>query len=323
MEEIKQELKRGNIRNLYLLHGEERFLVNHYAKAIEDLAGEEKTVFDGNIPPEEIIMAAETVPFFSQFTGKRLLLVRDSKLFAAGRKDDSEKIADYLEKIPPDTVLLFIETEIDRRIRSYKKAAELGAAIDCAPLSPPNLTKWLTRLFKNKTINGATINHIIRTCGNNMTTLNNEATKLQHYCANKPDITITDVNAICTPTLESKIFDLTKAMGAGRTGDALKMYNDMLTLKESPIMILTMIIRQLRIILLCKCHAEKHTPNIQIARELNIRDFVVSEALLHGKRFTKQSLIAALESCQSTDIKIKTGLISPELGVEILLVSLS
>ncbi|MCL1862466.1 MAG: DNA polymerase III subunit delta [Defluviitaleaceae bacterium] len=311
------------LRNLYLLHGEERFLVNHYVAAITKMVGEEKTIFDGNIPVEEIIMAAETVPFFSQSSGKRLLIVRDSKLFATGRKDESEKIADYLEKIPPDTVLLFIESEIDRRTRSYKKAAELNAAMDCRPLSPSDLTKWLNRLFKGKSINGATINHMLRTCGNNMLTLSNESTKLLHYCSDKPDITIQDVNAICTPTLESRIFDLTKAMGAGRTSDALNMYRDMLTLKESPIMILTMIIRQLRIILLCKCHAEKHAPNITIARELNIRDFVVTEALLHGKRFTTQDLITALENCQDTDIKIKTGLLSPEIGVEILLIQLS
>jgi DNA polymerase III delta subunit len=88
-------------------------------------------------------------------------------------------------------------------------------------------------------------------------------------------------------------------------------------------MILTMIIRQLRIILLCKCHSEKSTPRADIAKELKIQDFVISEALSHSKRFTTGQLISALEGCQSTDIKMKTGLISPETGVELLIIEIT
>jgi DNA polymerase-3 subunit delta len=153
-----------------------------------------------------------------------------------------------------------------------------------------------------------------------MANLANETEKLIHYCETS-EITPQHISEICTPTIESRIFDLTKAVGAGRTSDALKIYRDMLFLKESPHMILTMLIRQLRIILLCKCHAEKNTPSI--ARILNLRDFMVTEALSHGKRFTAESLIAALESCQDTDLRIKTGQLPPETGVEMLLIQFS
>jgi DNA polymerase-3 subunit delta len=322
---LKAELSRGELRNMYLLFGEERFLVNHYASAIEKTAGaESKDIFDGAVPVAEIIMAAETVPFTLENSGKRLILVRDSKLFASGRKDESEKMADYLPKIPPDTIIIFKESEVDRRTRAFKKAQELNNAIECPCLTPQDLTKWLTHLAKekNKILPPAAAAVLLRICGNNMATLANETEKLIHYAKN-PEITPHEITEICTPTLESRIFDLTKAMGAGRVSHALKIYRDMLYLKESPIMILTMIIRQLRIILLCKCHAEKNTPYAQIAKELNIRDFVIPEALSHGKRFTKEKLIAALENCQDTDVRIKTGLLAPETGVELLLISLA
>ena len=62
---LKTELANGEIRNLYLIFGEERFLVSHYTAAIENAIGNNisKNIFDGAIPVAEIIMTAETLPF--------------------------------------------------------------------------------------------------------------------------------------------------------------------------------------------------------------------------------------------------------------------
>ncbi|MCL2047590.1 MAG: DNA polymerase III subunit delta [Defluviitaleaceae bacterium] len=319
---LKDEIAKSNIQSLYVLFGEERFLVNHYAHEIEKKLGA-KILFDGAVPVSEIIMAAETLPFFGATEERRMLLVRESKLFASGRKDDSEKMADYLPKIPPDTTLVFVETEIDRRTRIFKKANELNAMFECTPLSPSDLNKWVTKLAKGKQMPSAVVHHFLRVVGSgDMTNINNEAKKLISFCGGKHEITINDINEICTPTLESRIFDLTKAMSAGKTAAALKMYSDMLTLKESPLMILSMIIRQIRIMLLCKCLAEKTMGVASIVGQLKLRDFMVAEALGHGKRFSKERLVKALEDCLDIDVRIKTGLIGAEVGVELLLVNL-
>lgn len=323
---LKAELARGELRNIYLLFGDERFLVQYYAAAIENaIGGYNKDVFDGAVAVAEIIMAAETLPFDSVFSAKRLIFVCDSKLFASGRKAESEEMAKYLPKIPLDTIIIFIETEVDRRTRIFKKTVELGGAMECISLSPQDLTKWLIHLAKekNRKMEAYTADFLIRTCGSNMSNLANEADKLFNFCGEEKEIFPQDIEEICTQTLESRIFDLTKATGTGRVGDALKIYRDMLILKESPIMILTMIIRQLRIILLCKCHSDKNTPKFQIAKNLNIRDFVVAEALNHARRFTTQELISGLTLCQDTDLNIKTGLISQEIGVELLIIKIS
>jgi len=372
---LKQELARGELRKFYVLFGEEQFLVNHYASEIEKACGTsvEKTIFDGTTTSvSSIIMAAESMPLLgfesetgeganmlntadalsnatNSSTAKRLLLIKDSKLFASGRKEESEQMADYLatahsQRSPahssPDTIIIFCESETDKRTRIFKKAAELGNTLECTPLSPQDLAKWVILLAKEKgkalkhplTFAPDAANFMVRYCGTNMANLANEAEKLFHYCADigtaahapslGGEVTTRDITEICTPTLESRIFDLTKAVSAGRITDALKNYHDMLALKESPIMILTMVIRQLRIMLLCKCRAEENATPYEIARELGLRDFMVNEALSHGRRFTPAQLVAALENCQDTDIRIKTGLATQEMGVEMLIVSL-
>jgi len=321
---LLSDLKNGNFAQAYLLYGSERYLVQHYAKEIEKAVLKDsesdfcKDVFDGAIPTHEIIMAAETLPFFA---GRRLIIVKDSRLFATGRKDDSEKMAEYLPKVPESTVVVFVETDIDKRSKLFKQMAKVGAVLDCEPPAPNDLVKWVTRQAKEggKVLPPPVAHHFVRTVGANMQALANEMAKLVAYCGDGEEITAADVNIICTPTLESRIFDLVKAMVSGRTGDALKLYNDMLTLKESSLMVLSMIIRQFRIVLLSKCAKERGMTIYDTAKELGLRDFMVQEALGQGRRFTVDGLLTALEDCMDTDVKVKTGLISPELGVEMLI----
>ena len=322
---LLSDLKAGDIKQAYLLHGAERYLVLHYAKAIEKAVLTEgasafaKDVFEGATPAHEMIMAAETLPFLAEH---RLIIVKDSKLFATGRKEDSEKMANYLPNIPPSTVMVFAETEIDRRSKLFKEMSKVGCVLDCEPQSPGTLSTWAVRLAKEKgkTLSLGVANHFVRVVGADMAHIANEMGKLTAYCGQQQDIGIEDVNNICTPTLESRVFDLIKAMVSGRTPQALALYRDMLLLKESPIMILTMIVRQFRIILLCKCAKGKGMTIYEIAKELGLRDFMVQEALGQGGRYTERELLDALTHCQDVDIQIKTGLITPEFGVEMLLI---
>ena len=319
------DLSKLILAKLYLLFGEEEFLVQFYAKAIEEAAEKSqvtplyKDVFEGNKPVGDIILAANTVPFFP---GKRLILVKDSKLFAAGRKADSEIMADFLPSIPDETIIVFMESDVDRRLKLFKKAQEVGNVINNDKQTPGALVKWLTRQAKQKGVNlpAPVANLIISTCGTSMTNLFFEMEKLTSYAANTKTITAEDVAEIAIPNLEARIFGLTKAMGAGDTREALKSYSNLIKLKESPIMVLTMIIRQIRLILLCKLGLEKNLPRAKIASDLKIRDFVVNEVSAHGRRFTKEKLIGLLQDCLDTDVKIKTGLVSDEIGVEMLLV---
>jgi len=324
---LMSDLKAGIFQRAYLLHGEERFLITHYANAIEkaalnDDASQYKDVFDGAIPAYDIIMAAETLPFFSD---RRLIYVRDSRLFATGRKDDTEKMAEYLPNIPSETIIVFVETEVDRRSKLYKQISKIGCVIDCESPTPQNLATWVTRIAKerDKIISPSAAHYFIRTSGTNMTSLSQEMSKLAAFCGENTEITAVDIDAICTPTMESRVFELTKAIATKRTEDALSRYRDMLILKESPIMVLTMIIRQFRIILIAKCAKEKGMTILETAKTFNLRDFMVDEALRLGQKFTIEQLIDALKNCQDVDKNIKTGVISPEFGVELLIIKYS
>ena len=323
-----ENLQKNILERFYLLFGEEDYLVRFYAEQIEETAKKAqeepfyKDVFGENEQARDIILAANTVPFLP---GRRFILVKNSKLFAAGRKNDSELLADFLPSIPEDTIIVFVETDVDRRLKLYKKATEVGCVVNCEKQPTDALLKWLSRQAKQKGLSLPTTaaNTIVATCGTSMTKLFFEMEKLTAYSLKKGTISATDIKEICTPTLEARIFSLTKAMGLRDAKGALGHYKSIISLKESPLMVLTMIARQLRLILLYKLGTEKNIPRQKLASDMKVRDFVINELAPQGKNFTKEELLHLLGDCLETDVKIKTGLVGDVIGVEMLLVRIS
>lgn len=274
--------------------------------------------FDASASADSIIMAADNLPFLTE---QRLVKVQFSKLFVSGRKTDAEIMAEYLPKIPDSTILIFMEADIDRRGRLYKRVAEIGAVVECETPTPQVLNTWLQRQFKKwgKSIDHTAASLLLRYSAHNMTTLVQETEKLVAYVGQSSQITTHDIQAICSPTLQIRVFDLIGAMGNAQTGQALNMYRNMLLMKEQPLMILAMIIRQFRIILQVKSAQTKGMTKQQMTKNLGLKSFVIDEALSHGRRFSMEQVLGALVECQNTDFYFKSGLYSAEIGVELLI----
>jgi DNA polymerase-3 subunit delta len=327
---LKEDIKNKRFKKIYLLHGDERFLVDYYANALcEALIPHEndrlmnETIINGKeVSPVQLADAADTLPFFSPV---RLVVAKNTRLFAAGRKADSETMAAYIPRVPESTVILFIETEVDKRGRMYKRVVELGRAVSCDKPTDEELIKWIANVLakKNKKISKDGAALLLRMTLGDMTGLYGELHKLIHYTGDAAMITHADVEAIASPQVESRIFELVAALVGGDGKKALNLYRDMLQLKESPLGILVMIARQYRLIIKSKCLYEQKKSAAAIAAELNLRSFMVEEALRQAKRYPIERWADALTECAETDIRIKSGRIKAEPGLEILMVRLA
>ena len=326
MKELKNDIKNKSFRRAYLLFGAERYLVEHYARSIASAVLDEngmlmnRDVFEGGeVAAENITDAANTLPFLSE---TRVVLVRDSGLFAFGRKNESDAMADYVQDIPDTTILIFTETEVDKRNRLYKKISSAGRAVQCDKPSEGDLIVWVGNVFKKKgkTIGRENSIRLLRLVMQNMTALSKEADKLDGYTGDRKEITEDDIKAVCSPSLETRVFDLVGDAASGRVESALRNYSMMIAMKESPVMILTLIARQFRMILLCKDALRKGKSSSAVARELGLHGFVADEYISQSRRFTREKILSAVFDCQETDVKIKTGLIGAETGVELLII---
>jgi len=328
--EINGHIKSGNFARVYLFFGDESFLVGHWQKRlVEGILGKSDgglelnfETFEGKgVAVTDIIASCETLPFMAEH---RVVLVRGSELFQAGRKDDSEAMAKYIADIPESTVLMFIEDGVDKRGRLYKRVKDAGFVGDAETPKEGELADWAMKLCasRKKVLGRHTAFHLIRNVENNMQLLFNELEKLISYVGEDQEITIEHIDALCTKSLDIKVFDLMKAVGARDVRGAVALYGSLMNLKESPLMVLAMIARQYRFYLQCASLAESGVSQKDIASQLGLHPFAVKEFVAGGRSMSKDAMLGALEGCLETDFSIKTGKMGDAQAVELLIVKL-
>ena len=154
---------------------------------------------------------------------------------------------------------------------------------------------------------------------------NGELDKLIVYTDGK-DITEQDIDEVCSKTPEMNMFKLLEAVGRRNTAEALDIYHNMLSAKGSPFGVLTMLVRQLKIMIECRYLAEKGMPAKQIAD--NLPEYKLFERSARGyveqsKNFKRTALYKYLTQCYKCEENIKNGLVDDEMGVELLIIGMN
>ena len=330
MKELANHIKSRKFSSLYLLFGQEAYLVRLYESRLrEAIIGAPGStaeamnldIFEGkNVSAEQVDLRANTLPFMNE---KRLLIIRDSGLFAPGRKDESERIYRFFENLPPDAVTIFIESNVDKRSKTYKQALKSGTVTEFTTPTDKDLVVWLTRTLKDqgKAISASDALLLLRYTSYDMHTAAREALKLAAYMGDAPSVTAAHIEAVCVKSTQARIFDLVDAVAIRDAALALSQLDNMLAAKESPLMILSMIARQFRIMLMCK-ECNRLGLNLEdTVAATGLRGFMVSAALRQAKPFTQAALVGALHNCADIDHRIKTGRITDRLALELLIIT--
>lgn len=278
------------------------------------------SVFEGKtINSSQIIDSVEILPFMAE---KRLTIVKNSELFTAGRKNDTELMYDYISNIPSTSCIIFVEDIVDKRNKLFKLMNSKKLAVEFSSLKENDLLTWIKKEFNkhNKRIDSKTGIYLLRIVGTSMEDLINEIGKLLDYSEERTNISTQDIDNICTKSLDAHIFELVKAMGYKKIDKALEIYSNLILLKEPPIKILTMLTRQIRLILQVKNLYEQGSSPKEIALNIKQPFFVVNDCIKQAQLFSENKLIAAFEDCLETDIAGKTGKMDAKLAVELLLI---
>ena len=327
MKELKKQWKNGEFGRCYLLFGAETYLLKDYETALEKALLPEGTemmnhdIFEEKRATAAAIMdAAETFPFLNE---KRLVTVKNSEFFQkGGRKEEGEKLKEFLADIPESTCLLFIEEKVEKTSALYKAVVKHGQAVEFKKLTEKDLGAWIKKLCKDnqKQMSESVLGLFLQTVDRDMENMEGELLKLIAYKGEESEIKAEDIRAVCTVSLEARVFDLVKAVAEKRPEKAVQIYRTLLSMKESPYMVLSLITRQFRFILETKLLSESGMTNETIAAKLEIRDFAVKEYLRQSKRFSARVWKDAMKDCLETDLNIKSGKAAEETAVELLIV---
>lgn len=316
--ELFKEIQEEKIRNLYLLYGEETFLIHLYTEQIRnvllknDPSGFNLTVFEGDAySSEDILEAIETYPILSE---RKLIVLKDTKIFKSPSEAKKSFWEDTLQHIPDYVTVIFCEESISKVYKKLLGAVEKnGAVIELKHPDPRELQKWINRQFSQngKKITVANINHIIDLCPPSMEHILREVEKISSYVGEREIVSKEDIEAIITPSAENRIFELTDAIFEPNAKKAFAIYQDLKLLKETPYKIISILGKNFSTIYKIKVSSD--------TAGLKMHPYVIKKYTAIAKKTDMERLRSILKLCEKCDISLKSSPVDEFVLFEIFL----
>ena len=222
------------------------------------------TVLNGSaLRLDELSATCDTVPFLAD---RRMVIVEGLLgLFERGRpgvptsRSPSRTLAawdalpDYLTGMPQTTHLAFKELQLSESNPLLTRLRPLAEVLKFPLPSRNELQPWIReRAAKlGVEIEPRAVGTLAEAIGGDLRMIDQELQKLGLFCWGRTVLQV-DVEQLVARVREASIFAAVDAVVEGRPGVALNMIHQLLDAGRAPIFILTMIARQVRLILLAE-----------------------------------------------------------------------
>ena len=309
---VKQDLKTGSFKSVYLIFGEENFLKDYYRKALiskvspSDFADFNFMEFVGVKPDtSKVLEFLSSYPFMSD---KKVILIRNSDIFKKPSESEKEFWLKVFSDMPDYAVIIFSENEVDKRGSLYKALSSGEFSTDEFPYQKEtDLKDWIRRYLESqgKEIDSDTASHLIRSCSTSMYLLKNELDKLVSFCKGRKKISVSDIDLCSCKIPEDKVFDMIENILSGNTKEAYEKYNDLKLLKQEPIKIIAAI--NSKFSMMKKIKLLSPAMNVsEIASATNQKEYFVRKTFESTRKVTMEKIDEIMLLCADSDHLIKS-----------------
>lgn len=320
------------LKSLYLLYGEEQYLIDTTLNKIKKKFGERVLGINYILIDEtnlDNLISDIEMPAFGY--DKKLIVVKNSGLFKKdGRKKSGspmqDKIAEYIKDnmdiIEESVVLVFVEGEADKNV-VFEAISKFGIVCNIEELKPIQLVKKLKQICNLYKVNvdDSTLNYLIETSGTNLQHLINEIRKLIEYAGENGTITMDAVNKLSIKQIESVIFELTDNLAIKKIDKALEVLDNLIYQKEPLQKILITLYNHFKKIYLCAVAVDLKK---DVVNSLNLKPnqtFLVTKYKKQASYFKKDELRKIIEEFYDLDYNSKNGKIDIDVGLRSILCS--
>ena len=333
--ELSKSIKNQEISPVYLFTGSEHYIghmiektliASELAKGLEPL--NLTTYNDKNLDLSEFLATCETLPMMSN---KRIVIVREeAHLDKITDKKDLDRLVAYLENPCPSTLLIIYWEQPDKRKKLYKSLTKAGSLVVFDKLDASDLQAWIIRRVKNagKKISHSEVELFIQRSmylmneKKTMEMVDNELNSLIDYAGDCNEISKEDILLILPQSIEEGIFKLIDYAISGQKDQALLMLNHFYLEGESPFGVFSLLLRQIRMLLMVKIYSARGLPAKTVATEMKLAPFIVNKILKTGKNYPIDNLWEVMIIGADLDAQMKLGEIDQNFALELFLIKL-
>lgn len=319
--ECKKQIEKGTFGPLYLLHGEEKYLLKLYAHRLIDKAcGDAFRDFNfqrfdgGSASIDEIAAAVEALPLMAE---RKCVAVADLDVEARSAQDLA-KLQELFSIVPDSTVLVFYLpcVEID-----YKKSAKwkkfltafqkVGTAVHFQRKTQADAEKLLcaAAVKRHCELSRADAGKIIEYTGNDLQALFQELEKLCAYVGAGKEITRKEIDLLVTKNFETTVFLLSRALVARQYDKAYAVLDLLFYQNEEPVSVLAVLSTAYLDLYRVRAAVQSGESALSPAKYFDYKgkDFRLRNAERDGGRFSMEMLRESLDALLDADLALKSA----------------
>jgi DNA polymerase III subunit delta len=283
---------------------------------------------------DDLNNAVNALPFLAE---RRLVLLANPSA-RYSNPQTRKKFFDFLEKVPPSTLLLIyenvdIKTYRDRSrqekedekhwlVKWMKKA---GLKLERFTLpSKWEMTGWISKNAKEQggSFDQAAAARLAEMVGADTRQAAQEVTKLLTYANWARPVKLQDVEMVSISTAEPDIFAMVDALATGNAQAAQRLLHGLLE-NEDAFSLWGMVIRQFRLLLLARELIDARGGQREVEQALGVHAFVAEKVYGQAKRFTLPALEKIYHRLLEIDEAAKTSQVTLDLALDMLVVELT
>jgi DNA polymerase-3 subunit delta len=316
------------MKNIFLLFGEEGFLINDTISQIEKQHPHGQ-VIKYDLTEKNISTLIEDCSMVSLFDEEKIIIGENAYFLSGAVKKenvnhDIDALSNYIDHPNPHTVIILVvpTDKLDKRKSIVKKLLDNVEVKEFNKLTDKEMIEYAKKLFANNgyQINFKALNMLIDKVGNDLYLLHNECQKLMLYKIDDKQISEENIEEMVEKYDFADDFTLANAVIKKDINTSLSIYQQLLKRNEEPIKIIVILANQFRLIFQVKRLTTKGFSENQIVRDLGVHPYRVK--LAKEVKLNDKELLKYLSLLADLDENIKMGKINKEVGLELFLLKL-
>lgn len=303
----------------------------------------------------------EEANYFSLFDEAKYMVVKNANLFLASKKKKEKKekktkeekmlealamseeereeaeeeekeakkyesLLQYLESPNANTILIFtVYGKADSKKKICKIIKDRYNYIEKPDLNSFQLEDVAKDLLKKDgySADKETLGYIVANCLNKYDLVINEIEKIKLYYGKGTKLKLEEVSNIVSKNIEDNNLGFMDAVLDRNMKEAFRFYEDLMIQKVEPIMLLSMLAKEIRHILLLKKNFGSFVDTKALAEKWEMRsDYPLVKASRRRSLYSVSELEHLLVYLCDLDLKIKTGGISNKLALEMFIMEI-
>lgn len=307
-EQIISDIKKRNFSPIYFLMGEEPFFIDSISDELENNILDEAErsfnqiiLYGSDVNAKDIMSQARAFPMM----GEHLVVI----VKEAQNVKDIESIADYLDKLPPTTILVicYKYKKLDKRKSLAKQIDKKGVLFESKKLYDNNIPDWIVKYLgaKKYNITPKAAQMMADFLGNDLHKVRNELEKLMVAVPKSKKIDDTDVEYNIGISKDFNIFELQKAIGGKdfvKANQIINYFGD--NPNDNPIF-MTIVVLYGYFTKLLKLHFTKDKDKNTLATMLGVNPFFVNDYLVAARNYSWTDCMRCIEVLREFDLRSK------------------